>query len=44
MAMKLQILRDLYYLDDEEETERRQRLERPSKDDCLDFYTALKIV
>jgi hypothetical protein len=33
MVMKLTILRDLYYLDDEEETERRYQLERPSKDD-----------
>jgi DeoR/GlpR family transcriptional regulator of sugar metabolism len=33
MITKLTILRDLYYLDDEEETERRHGLERPSRDD-----------
>ncbi|RHZ49624.1 hypothetical protein CDV55_100289 [Aspergillus turcosus] len=33
MVMKLQILRDLYYLDDDEETERRHKLQRPSQDD-----------
>ncbi|GFF38543.1 hypothetical protein IFM46972_05589 [Aspergillus udagawae] len=33
MVMKLTILRDLYYLDDDDETERRHQLERPSKDD-----------
>ncbi|GIC92672.1 uncharacterized protein Aud_009143 [Aspergillus udagawae] len=32
MVMKLTILRDLYYLDDDE-TERRHQLERPSKED-----------
>jgi hypothetical protein len=33
MVMKLTILRDLYYLDDEEETEGRHQLEHPSKND-----------
>ncbi|GFF71104.1 hypothetical protein IFM61606_01992 [Aspergillus udagawae] len=33
MITKLTILRDLYYLDDEEEAERKHGLERPSRDD-----------
>lgn len=33
MVVKLQILRDLYYLDEEDEVERRHNLQRPSQDD-----------
>jgi hypothetical protein len=39
MVMELTILGDLYYLDDDEETERTHQFERPSKDDITRTLT-----
>jgi hypothetical protein len=42
MVMELTILGDLYYLDDDEETERTHQFERPSKDDITRTLTRMR--
>jgi hypothetical protein len=42
MVMELTILGDLYYLDDDEETERTHQFKHPSKDDITRTLTRMR--